>query len=76
MQVVSIADHNVSRRKAELLEILDELRKQVDEGLIEEFVAASMDTDGDVQVHACIKDIAGGIGMFEIGKHILITENA
>jgi hypothetical protein len=72
MQVVSIADRGIAKRKAELLEIIDELRSRVESGEIEEFVASSMDTEGDVQIHACVKDLAGGVGMFEIGKHILI----
>lgn len=76
MQVVSINDQASSKRKAELLEILDELRIRVESGNIQEFVAASIDSDGEVQIHACIKDVAGGVGMFEIGKHILITQEA
>lgn len=76
MEVISIHDRNQSKRKQDLLEILDDLRGRVEAGEIEEFVAASMGSDGDVQVHVCIMDVAGGIGMFEIGKHILIQQNA
>jgi hypothetical protein len=76
MQVVNINDRSDVKRKQELLEILEEIRKRIDSGEIHEFVAASMDDVGDVQIHACIKDVAGGVGMFEIGKHILITQEA
>jgi hypothetical protein len=76
MEVVNLFDRSESKRKAELLEILDELRSRVEKGEVDEFVAASIDPDGDVQIHACVKDIAGGVGLFEIGKHILITQQA
>lgn len=72
MKVVSINDHSESKRKDDLLEILDELRERIQTGEIEEFVAASCDRDGKVQIHVCTKDIVGSVGMFEIGKQILI----
>lgn len=76
MKVVNFNDQAQAKRRAELLEILDGIRKRVEDGKIEEFVAATMDPDGEVQIHACIKDVAGGVGMFEIGKHILIQQEA
>lgn len=75
MKVVNINDAT-AKRKAELLEIVEEIRKRIEAGTIQEFVAASIDDEGDVQIHACVKDIAGGVGMFEIGKHILISQEA
>lgn len=74
MEVINIGDRNAKKRREELLEVLDDLRNKVEAGEIEEFVAASISTDGDVQIHASIFDTAGGIGLFEIGKHILITQ--
>jgi hypothetical protein len=76
MKVVSISDKSKEKKKADLLEILDHLRAQVEEGTITEFVAASMDEDGDVQIHAACADFPGAVGLFEIGKHILITQDA
>jgi hypothetical protein len=61
------------RSKAELLEVLDEMRRRVEEGDIKEFVAASVTKDGDVQIHASVLDLPGGVGLFEIGKNQLIN---
>lgn len=74
MKVVSISDKTEAKKKSDLLEILDHLRKEIEEGAIEEFVAASVSPDGDVQIHAASKDFMGAVGLFEIGKHILITQ--
>ena len=60
------------KRKEDLLEILDIMKEMVKEGRIKEFVAASIDDDGSCQVHVCCLDLPGGIGLFEIGKHLLI----
>lgn len=73
MQVINIADHTNAKRKSDILEVLDELREAVINDEITEFIASSIDSEGDVQIHACIKDVVGGIGMFEAGKHILMT---
>lgn len=74
MQVVSINELNDKKRKKNLLEVVDYLRNQIEEGKIEEFVVASMNTEGEVSIHANIKDLVGGIGLFEIGKNILIQQ--
>jgi hypothetical protein len=60
-------------RKAELLEVIEEMRKLVDQGEIKEFVACSISRDGDVQIHASVLDLPGGIGLFEIGKSQLMN---
>lgn len=60
------------QRKEEMLEVLAELKRQVEEGLIEEFVACSQGSDQGLQIHISCLDAAGGVGMFEIGKHLLI----
>lgn len=59
-------------RKTELLEVLDEMRKQVEEGHIKEMVACSVDDEGGTQIHVSVLDLPGGVGLFEIGKHQLI----
>ena len=60
-----------AERKEELLEILDFIRKEVDEGKIKELVACSLDDDGLTQIHVSTLDLPGGIGLFEMGKQIL-----
>jgi hypothetical protein len=76
MEVISIQSKEQAKRKANLLEVLDDLRASVEAGHIDEFVAASIGADGQVEIHACVKDTVGGVGLFEIGKHIFIQQTA
>lgn len=76
MEVVSINKRNEAKKKSDLLEILDHLRKAVEAGEIEEFVTSSVTPDGDVQIHVASKDFLGAVGLFEIGKQILISQEA
>jgi hypothetical protein len=76
MQVISINDKTDAKKKADLLEILDHLRAEIENGSIEEFVASSIHEDGEVQIHVASKDFIGAIGLFEIGKTILISREA
>lgn len=62
-------------RKSEMLEVLEEIRKQIEEGNIKEFVACSLDDNGDAQIHASCLDLVGGVGLFEVGKHLLIESD-
>lgn len=62
-------------RKAAMLEVLGEIQRQVEQGEIKEFVACSLNDDGDAQIHASCLDLVGGVGLFEIGKHLLIESN-
>ena len=59
-------------RKKELLEVVDTIRGQVESGEIKELVACSLDKDGIAQIHASVLDFAGGVGLFEIGKTMLV----
>ena len=59
-------------RKAAMLEVLSEIQRQVEQGEIKEFVACSLNEDGDAQVHPSCLDLVGGVGLFEVGKHLLI----
>jgi hypothetical protein len=73
MKVVSI-DPKIKideKRKTEMLEVLDEMKKMVESGEIEEFVACSTG-NGECKVHASCLDGVGGVGLFEVGKHLLI----
>ena len=60
------------QRKQALLEVIDEMKKQIEEGKIKEFVACSIDEDSECQIHVCSLDLPGSVGLFEIGKHLLI----
>jgi len=62
-----------AKRKQDLLDVIDSMRMMVQSGEITEFVAASIDADGLTQIHACALDLPGGVGLFEIGKHLLIA---
>ena len=62
-------------RKQSMLEVLAEIRRQVEEGEITEFVACSMNEDGEAQIHASCLDLVGGVGLFEVGKHLLIESD-
>lgn len=67
------AAKEAEQRKQELLEVLDAIRELVESGEIKEFVACSSDKDGLAQIHASVLDLPGGVGLFEIGKHMLIN---
>lgn len=74
MKIVSINERSEQKQKSDLLEVLDDLRTQIESGNIEEFVVSSMTKDGGVEIHASVKDLVGGVGLFEIGKNILISQ--
>jgi hypothetical protein len=61
------------QRKASLLEVIEEIKKQIENGEIKELVACSLDESGVAQIHVCALDLPGSVGLFEIGKHLLIT---
>ncbi len=77
MNVVSIdpKQKKDEERKESMLEVLEEIRRQVEEGEIKEFVACSMNEDGEAQIHASCLDLVGGVGLFEVGKHLLIESD-
>jgi hypothetical protein len=74
MQVVSINQKIDTQRKDDMLEVLAEMRRQVEAGEITEFVATSLDQDGVAQIHVCAMDMPGSIGLYEIGKHMVIAQ--
>lgn len=73
MKVISIDPRNKidERRKSEMIEVLEEMKRMVESGEIEEFVACSTGS-GECKIHASCLDGVGGIGLFEVGKHLLI----
>lgn len=62
-------------RRDALLEVVNEIKRQIEEGNIKEFVACSMDSEGVCQIHISAVDLPGAIGLFEIGKHMLISSD-
>lgn len=84
MKVISINDiikkpeeeneERIATRKQNLLDILEHIKVEVEAGNITEVVATSLDTTGDAQIHCYVGDVAAGIGLFEIGKNILMTQ--
>jgi hypothetical protein len=78
MKIVSIDPKEMEKQKvkADLLEVLDEMREQIESGDIVEFVAVSMCEDGEPQIHAKVQDLPTAVGLFEIGKHMIIQQEA
>lgn len=73
MKVVSI-DPKIKhdkQRKLDMLAVLDEMKLMVESGDIEEFVACSSGAS-ECKLHASCLDAVGGIGLFEVGKSLLI----
>ena len=64
------------KHKQDLLEVLDEMRRQVEEGDITDFVATSIMADGDTQIHVMMDNLPEAVGLYEIGKHMVIQQVA
>lgn len=60
------------QRRAEMLEVLDKIKELVEKGEIEEFVACSQGSEEGIQIHVSCLDAIGGVGLFEVGKHLLM----
>ena len=81
MQVVSInqkhpKDIQEQEQKQAMLEILEFMKTAVEAGELKEFVACSLDGDGIAQIHVSAMDLPGAVGLFEIGKHLLISQDS
>ncbi len=79
MEVVSISSRSPrvlmeEEQKKDMLEVLDHMRSAIEKGDIKEFVACSIDEDGVAQVHVAAMDMPGAVGLYEIGKHLLIND--
>ena len=76
-KVVSISkkDKEKNQRKTDLLEMLDYIKKQIETDNVVEFVACSLDADGMCQIHVGALDSVGAVGLFEIGKTLLIQQD-
>lgn len=73
MNVVTIdpGTKKKQQRKEEMIEVLNEILKQVESGDIDEFVACSQGSEG-IQIHASCLDAVGGVGLFEVGKQLFV----
>lgn len=58
----------------DLLEIVDSFRDMVKSGQITEFVISSLDVDNEVVITTCAKDFYCAVGLYELGKHALMTQ--
>jgi hypothetical protein len=78
MNVISIdpVEKEKRKHKAELLEVLNEMRDQIEQGNIVEFVAVSMCEDNEPQIHSLVRDLPTAVGLFELGKHMIIQQEA
>jgi hypothetical protein len=78
MNVISIdpVEKEKRRHRAELLKVLDEMRKQIEAGNIVEFVAVSMCEDSEPQIHTMVRDLPTAVGLLELGKHMIINQEA
>lgn len=76
MKVVNLdpAKEQKKKHREEVCELLDEMKKMVMDGGIDEFVAASIGENGEIQIHAVCRDFLGGLGLFEAGKKIFIDQ--
>ena len=81
MEVISInskrkEDIQQQEQKKAMLEVIAFIKAQIESDSIKEFVACSIDNNGEVQIHVATMDLPGSVGLFEIGKHILISGEA
>jgi hypothetical protein len=77
-KIVTIVPNERERErvKADLLEVLNEMREQIESGDIVQFVATSMFEDGETQIHSMVSDLPTAVGLYEIGKHMIIQQEA
>jgi hypothetical protein len=62
-------------RKQSLLEVINHVKDLIERGEIREMVACTLDKDGVAQIHVSALDLPGSVGLFEIGKHLLIAQD-
>ena len=77
MKVISINDEkekDTQNRKEEIIKILDNLKEQVESGEVTEFVASSLCKDGAVQLYIASFDVFTAVGMFEVGKNLVLKD--
>jgi hypothetical protein len=63
-------------QKKAMLAVIDFIKAEIESGEIKEFVACSLGREGIAQIHVAAMDLPGSVGLFEIGKHLLIAAEA
>ena len=71
-EVEEISAEEKSRQS--VVEVLEEMLELAKAGDIKEFVAASVDSDGDACIQISSADYLGAVGLYETGKHIFLTQ--
>ena len=61
------------QHKDEILKVLSELREQIEDGTVSEFIATSATNDGTLQIHVACQEISAAVTMLEVGKHLIIN---
>lgn len=74
MEVVDLHDRETGKHKKNLLDVVDVFRTRIESGEIDEFVIAAINNYNTVEISACVRDTLGGVGLFEIGKTTLMTQ--
>jgi hypothetical protein len=74
-KVVKIGDFDdAERRKQEdRVFVLEQLIEKVQAGEITEFVISGVGPKGDIEISMYVDDVLGAVGMFEIGKQIIMS---
>lgn len=62
------------RNRLSTIEVLEEMLERARAGDITELVATSVDADGNACIHVSSADWLGAVGLFEVGKHIFVTQ--
>jgi hypothetical protein len=64
----------IESRKESLLNLIDSMKEMVEDGKIKEIAATSVDSEGNIRIHVFALDAVGAVGMFEVGKAVMIDQ--
>lgn len=67
-------DRRQEEQREYLLATIETIREQVEAGEIQDLVALSIDSEGDLKLYASCQDFVSAVGMFELGKLALIDQ--
>jgi hypothetical protein len=62
------------KSRASVVEVLEEMLELAREGEITEMVSCTCDKNGQSFIHVSTADWLGAVGLFEVGKHIFVTQ--
>lgn len=77
MEVINInpKETRKAQHKEFLLKLIEDIRMQIEQDEVCELVVCSMTNFNDPQVHTSTVDPVVGIGLFELGKSLLLTQH-